>query len=233
MNGNEQILKVENLTVRFNSENSLDGLSFDVNRGDVLAVIGPNGAGKTTLFKALLGMISYEGKVEWAKGLRIGYVPQRMNIEHDIPVTVFEFLRLRGKERLSKEKAKEALSLVSLPSEILGRGFGIISAGQRQRVLIAWALLNEPDVLLFDEPTADVDIAGQDSIYQLLHNLEKKFNLTIILISHELNVVYKYAEKVLCLNKSKICFGAPNEILNQEHLKELYGSEHGFYHHQH
>src|SRR3989344_4462342 len=227
----EPILKVKDLSVKFGEEKILDGLNFEINKGEVLAVIGPNGAGKTTLFKALLGMRPYDGEINWRKDLRIGYVPQRMEIETDIPLTVLEFLRLRGSENFSKEKAKEAVKSVLLKEEILDSGLGEVSVGQRQRILIAWALLGKPQVLLFDEPTADIDISGQESIYQLLHHLQDKYNLTIILISHDLNIVYKYAEKVLCLNRRKICFGAPQEVLNPEQMQKLYGGEHAFYHH--
>ena len=227
----EPILKVKDLVVRFDKEKILDGLNFEINEGEVLAVIGPNGAGKTTLFKALLGMQAYDGEIKWRKDLRIGYVPQRMEIETDIPLTVLEFLRLRGSENFSKEKAKDAVKSVLLKEEILDSGLGEISVGQRQRILIAWSLLGKPQVLLFDEPTADIDISGQESIYQLLHNLQDRFNLTIILISHDLNVVYKYAEQVLCLNRQLVCFGSPQEILNSEQIQKLYGGGHAFYHH--
>ena len=226
----EPILKVKDLAVKFNEEKILDGLNFEINEGEVLAVIGPNGAGKTTLFKALLGMRPYDGEINWRKDLRIGYVPQRMEIETDIPLTVLEFLRLRGSENFSKEKAKEAVKSVLLKEEILDSGLGEVSVGQRQRILIAWALLGKPQVLLFDEPTADIDISGQESIYQLLHHLQDKYNLTIILISHDLNVVYKYAEKVLCLNRRLICFGLPQDVLNSEQIEKLYGGGHAFYH---
>lgn len=229
----ETILKVQNLTVKFNNEKVLDDLSFETKKGDVLAIIGPNGSGKTTLFKALLNLIPYEGKIKWGRNLKIGYVPQRMEIETDVPITVFEFLSLRHSENFSITKAKEAIRTVLLPEEILNSGLGEISVGQRQRILIAWSLLGKPDVLLFDEPTADIDISGQESIYQLLYNLQEKNNLTILLISHELNVVYKYAEKVLCLNRKKICFGEPDEVLSAEHLQKLYGGERAFYHHSH
>lgn len=227
----ESILQVSNLHVLFGKEIAIDDVSFEVNKGDVLAVIGPNGAGKTTLFKALLGMMPYSGSIQWTPGIKIGYVPQRMEIETDLPLTVFEFLKLRGTKDFSEEKAKKVIRAVLLPESIINSGLGEISVGQRQRILIAWALLGDPDVLLFDEPTADIDISGQESIYQLLHHLQDEMHLTIILISHDLNIVYKYAEKVLCLNRKKICFGPPSEVLSPQQMQELYGGHHTFYHH--
>lgn len=231
MEDSQPILKVTDLSVVIKEEKILDNLSFTLEKGKVLAVIGPNGAGKTTLFKALLGIVPYVGEIQWRPEIKIGYVPQRMEIETDVPLTVREFLGLRGSANFSEPKAKEAVRAVLLPETILDSGLGEISAGQRQRVLIAWALLGKPEVLLFDEPTASIDIRGQESIYQLLHHLQDKFNLTIILISHDLNVVYKYAEEVLCLNRQMVCLGSPEEVLSPIQMQKLYGGEHTFYHH--
>ncbi len=228
----EPILKVKDLTVAFDGTKIIDDLSFDVYRGDVLAIIGPNGAGKTILLKTLLGMYPHRGEIVWKEGVKISYVPQRMEIETDIPLTVREFLSLRG-EKFSEEDAKEAVKSVALPETILDAGLGEISVGQRQRILVGWALLEHPDVLLVDEPTADVDIHGQESIYQHLYHLQDKLNLTILLISHDLNIVYKYAEKVLCLNKRQLCFGIPQQVLGPEQMQKLYGDHHALYRHEH
>lgn len=226
------ILSVKNLNVKINGIKILEDINFEVEQGDVLAIIGPNGAGKTMLLKSLLGLIPYKGDITWQKNLKIGYVPQRMDIETEIPLTVEEFLKLRG-NAVSNQKIETVLKSVQLNKTILKSGFGEISVGQRQRILIAWAMLNNPDVLLFDEPTADIDIAGQESIYKMLYDLQKDFKLSIILVSHDLNIVYRYAEKVLCLNRKKLCIGTPKETLNTEHLKQLYGLEKAFYIHDH
>jgi len=226
------ILSVKNLEVEINGTKILEDINFEINKGDALAIIGPNGAGKTMLLRALLDLDDYKGEIKWAPEIKIGYVPQRMDIETDIPLTVREFFYLRDAE-INEIKIKEALTFVHFDEEILNSGFGEISVGQRQRVLVAWAIITKPDVLLFDEPTADVDIVGQKSIYAMLHKLQHDLNLTVILVSHDLNVVYKYADKVICLNRKKICEGTPNEILNTERLLEIYGGEKAFYHHQH
>lgn len=225
------VLSVKNLFVKIEGDKILEDVNFEVNKGDVLAIIGPNGAGKTVLLKSLLGFISYQGEIKWQENIKIGYVPQKMDIENDIPLTVEEFLRLR-KEKIGKEKIKEVLKFVQLDESILKSGFGEISTGQRQRILVAWAVLGNPDVLLFDEPTADIDIAGQESIYKMIRDLQNK-GMTVILVSHDLSIVFRYAEKVLCLNRKNICFGEPKEMLNAEHLQKLYGGEHAFYHHEH
>lgn len=227
-----KILEVKNLNISINGTSILDDVNFDVNKGEVLAIIGPNGAGKTVLLKSLIGLIPYTGTIKWAPGISTGYVPQRMDIETDVPLTVKEFFRLRGAS-ITDEKIKETLEFVQLDPSLLKRGFGEISIGQRQRVLVAWAVLGSPDVLLFDEPTADIDIAGQESIYKMLYHLQKNLGLTVILVSHDLNVVYRHAATVLCLNRKNLCFGAPKEVLSTEQLQSLYGGENAFFQHKH
>lgn len=227
-----KILEVEKLNVFIDKSHILENISFEVKKGEVLAIIGPNGAGKTVLFKTLLGLLPYTGEITWAKNIKIGYVPQRIDIDTDIPLTVEEFLKLRSKNA-TKKRIREVLKSMNLEEKILKSGLGEISVGQRQRLLIAWSILDYPDVLLFDEPTADVDIYGQESIYKTVSLLRQKLNLTLIIISHDLNVVYQYASKVMCLNHRNICLGRPEEALQTELLQKLYGGERSFYTHKH
>ncbi|MBI2414163.1 MAG: metal ABC transporter ATP-binding protein [Deltaproteobacteria bacterium] len=227
-----KVLTVKNLNIEFGGTKVIEDLSFDVEKGEVLAVIGPNGAGKTVLIKSLIGLIPHRGEITWVPGIKTGYVPQRMDIETDVPLTVREFFRLRGPEATDKRIA-EKLEFVQLDLEILRKGFGEISVGQRQRVLVAWAVLGDPDVLIFDEPTADIDIAGQESVYKMLYHLQKNIGLTVIIVSHDLNVVYRHAQTVLCLNRKNLCFGAPKEVLSSEQLLALYGGEGAFFDHRH
>lgn len=227
-----EVLKVEHLRVGSELSPILDDVSFSVKKGEVLAIIGPNGAGKTTLFKALLGIIPHKGTITWGKGVSIGYVPQRLEIETDIPLTVKEFFYLHG-NKVTNEKIHKVLGYIQLDPSILKSGFGELSMGQRQRLSVGWAILGDPNVLLFDEPTADVDILGQESIYRMITHLQKHLGMTVLIISHDLNVVYQYANVVLCLNHQKLCFGIPSEVLKTENLPELYGGDRSFYHHDH
>ncbi|MBI5237281.1 MAG: metal ABC transporter ATP-binding protein [Deltaproteobacteria bacterium] len=227
-----KLLEVKDLNISIAGEKVLEHISFELDEGTVMAVIGPNGAGKTVLLKALLGLQSYSGDIVWNKHVKRGYVPQRMDIETDVPLTVREFFSLRGRG-ISKEKIFEALGSVQLSRDILKSGFGEISVGQRQRVLVAWVILGGPGLLLFDEPTADIDIAGQESIYNMLYGLQKNMGLTIIVVSHDLNVVFKHAHSVLCLNKKNLCFGSPRRVLTTEQLLGLYGGEQAFFEHKH
>jgi zinc transport system ATP-binding protein len=224
------ILRVKDLNVKFDGEEVLMDLSFNVGEGEVLAILGPNGAGKTTLLKALLGIVPYEGAVEWREGVNVGYVPQRLPFIKDVPLSVKEFFRL---ENASENEAKEILRSIGLGEEILEKKVGDLSSGQFQRILIGWALASDPNVLLFDEPLAGIDIGGQESVYSLLERLKVKKNLTILFVTHELSVVYRLADRVLCLNKRMLCSGAPREKLTPEAISNLYASPIKFYQHKH
>lgn len=227
----EIILKVENISIELNGEEIIKNLSFKVKKGDVLTILGPNGAGKTTLLKALLGVLPYQGKIEWQKGIKISYVPQRLPFIKDTPMSVLEFFQLKSKD---KKEIKEILSSVGFSENFLEKEIGALSSGQFQRILIAWALVGNPDVLLFDEPTSGIDILGKETIYELLERLKKEKNFTMILVTHDLSVVYKFSNYVICLNKCPVCQGIPKEVLTNETLQKLYGQEVKFYeHHRH
>jgi len=238
------LLKVENLDVKFDSDEVIKNLNFSVKQGDVLAIVGPNGAGKSVLFRALLDLIPYTGKVEWAKELKISYVPQKFAIDRELPLSVEEFLKFKKK---GLDEIIRVLKSVGIGAEhkndsdhymrhvkqhVLNQRLGWLSGGQLQRVLIAWALLDDPDVLLFDEPTSGIDVGGEETIYSMLKKLHSERKLTMLLISHDLNIVYKYANNVLCLNKELICYGSPATALDSSALIKLYGDEAGFYKHE-
>lgn len=227
----QKILTVSGLRVEFNNHVILKDISFEITRDDTLAVIGPNGAGKSVLFRALLNLIPYKGTITWAKDAKIGYVPQKLSVAKDLPLTVNEFLHFKEN---SHDKVDEAIKSVGFLNEsehlhndkrVLGTRLGDLSGGELQRVLIAYAILDNPNVLLFDEPTAGVDVSGEETIYDLMHKLQEKDDLTIIFISHELQVVNHYANNVLCLNKENISFGPPMDVVNKETLAKLYGEE--------
>ena len=232
----ETLLDVQNLTVSFDEDEIIDDLSFSVNKGNVIAIVGPNGAGKSVLFRALLGLIPYLGKIEWLPGLKISYVPQKFNIDKDLPLSVGEFLGFKEK---NTGKIINALKSVGITDEhhiqhhILKERMGWLSGGQIQRILIAWSILDNPDVLLFDEPTAGIDVGGEETIYNLLKKLKDERGFTVILISHDLNIVYKYANNVICLNKEMVCYGEPSAVLDPASLAKLYGGEASFYKHEH
>lgn len=232
----ESVLEVENLSVKFDEQEVLKNISFSVKKGEVLAIVGPNGSGKSVLFRALLGLIPFTGEIAWDDNIKISYVPQKLSIERDLPLSVEEFLHFKEHNR---EKAIKALLAVGfedehhIESHVLHQRLGLLSGGQLQRVMIAWSLLDNPNVLLFDEPTSGVDVGGEETIYNLLKKVKDQREMTIILISHDLNIVYKYANSVMCINKEMICHGLPSEVLDPKALAQLYGGDAGFYKHEH
>ena len=227
---NELILRVRELEVRLDHQTIIENLSFEVKREDVLTILGPNGAGKSVLLKTLLGLVPYKGEIEWAKELKIGYVPQRLPFIKDIPLNIRDFFSLKG----SPERETEAiLNSVGFQEDFLRKKIGDLSSGQFQRILIAWGLVGKPQVLLFDEPTAGVDISAEETIYNLLAKLKEERDLTILLVTHDLSVVYKFSTDVICLNRQPICYGPPLEVLTPESLQKLYGGEVKYYQHKH
>jgi zinc transport system ATP-binding protein len=228
------ILDVTRLSIRFGKVTVLRDLSFHVERGTSLAILGPNGAGKTVLFRALIGAIAAEGTIRWAADTRIGYVPQKLDLERDVPITGLDFLRARAALAHQPDTyLSHTLSLVGVPPEVAARPIGILSGGQFQRLLVAFALVGNPNVLLLDEPTAGLDEPGQEQLNELVHRLQQDQGLTVLFISHELTVVYRYATNVLCLNHQQVCVGPPRAILTPDLLRDLYGSPLEYHVHEH
>lgn len=217
-------LVVEHLTVSFRACPVVDDLSFSVAAGSAFAIIGPSGAGKTVLLKALIGSIPYLGRVRWASGTRLGYVPQKLDLARDLPLTGVEFLRAKCEVlREPIGELERVLALVELSHRVARQPIGTLSGGQFQRLLLGFALLGRPTVLLFDEPTAGLDEPGVESIYARFNRLRVSEQLTLILVSHELSLVYRHADVVLCLSHLHRFIGPPMDILTPERLQQVYG----------
>jgi len=201
-----------------------------------LNLVSSPGAGKTTLFRAILGLVPSSGEIIWKEGgtPKISYLPERLSQDRfkNLALTVKEFFRFKEN---SNEKIFSILEAVGLkPEEVLNKNPGNLSSGQFQRMLIAWSLISEPEVLFFDEPAIGIDIGGEETIYSLLEKFWKQKGITILLITHDLDIVYKYATNILCLSKKGVCcFGPPREILTSEALEKIYGTEVKFYEHKH
>ena len=215
---NDNILKVSNLSVRSANQTILENISFQLKKGATLAIVGPNGAGKTMFFRTLLNLVPYTGKIEWFNKVKIGYVPQRLSAS-DIPISVKEFLSFKNPSSI-----EDSLKLVGLNSkDILNKTLGVLSGGQLQRVLIAWAIIDKPDVLLFDEPTTGVDIDSEEAIYKMLNELKKENEITILLISHDIHVVREFSDYLLALNKCVTFFGESKSIMDEKVQRIIYG----------
>lgn len=229
------IIDVSHLTVTLDDKQILHDINFSIQEEETVAIIGPNGAGKTTLFRALLGLVPYEGKITWKQGIKIGYVPQKLYVGHDLPLTTQEFFSFKEKNQNEISRVLSAVGLDPHGSPgkkgILKQKLGVLSSGELQKVLIAWALLGHPNVLLFDEPTSGIDVSMESTIYSLLHTLQKEEKLTVILISHELEIVYRFATNVICLNKESVCFGSPKTVMDKKNLEKTFGSDIAFYKH--
>jgi zinc transport system ATP-binding protein len=225
-------LEVAGLHVSLGGTAILRDLAFRIPAGTTLAVIGPNGAGKTVLFRALIGAVPASGRIRWAPDTRLGYVPQKLDIERDLPLAATDLLA--AKARLVHGEPGEivrVLTLVDLSTAVARQPIGTLSGGQFQRLLVAFALIGSPTVLLFDEPTAGIDAPGEASIYALLRRLQHEHRLTVLMISHELSLVCRFADAVLCLGRGRTCLGPPLEVLTPERLHEIYGAPMKFHLH--
>jgi ABC-type Mn2+/Zn2+ transport system ATPase subunit len=221
MKDNDLALSVRNLSVELNDHKIIDDLSFEVRRGETLVILGPNGAGKTTLLRALLGIVPYRGQVVWSIK-NLSYLPPKELVQtrEVLPLTVEDFYGLKN---VPKSRAIESLRSVGLSSDVLGKRIAYLSTGQFQRLGIAWALVDNPDTLLFDEPTLGIDVGGAETIYSLLHRFWERNKMTILLVTHDLSVVWEHADNVLCLNKKDVCYGPPAKALTTKSLRRLYG----------
>lgn len=232
------VIKTENLTVRYDDRVILDRLTFGIPEGSITAIIGPNGSGKTTLLKALLNLIPFEGKIEiFGRPLPevrqfIGYVPQRFQFDKTFPITVQEFMSLEPqKAKVTKEQIDSSLIEAGM-SDAHDVQLGKLSGGQLQRVLIAKTLLKHPRLLFLDEPSAGIDIQGERNFYDLVQHLNQRHQVTVILVSHEIDIVHSYATQVICLNKQMLCIGKPHDILTDKTLKLLYDDNISVYQHK-
>jgi len=228
------LLAVKNLCVSIEGKIIVENLSFELGPGETLSILGPNGAGKTVLLKALLNLVPYSGEVAWAPNVRVGYVPQKIDADRHLPLTYRDLFNSKCRiANVTTGQIDEVSQSVGLSKEMLATPVGHLSGGYFQRGLIGFALIGKPNVLLLDEPTASLDEPGEEHIYELIHRLQDQYKLAAITVSHDLGFVYRYATRVLCLNRRNICMGVPQVALTAEVLEKLYGPSLSYYHHDH
>lgn len=229
--------KIKNFGVTIGKTQILHDVNMHIHCGELTAIIGPNGAGKSTLLKAVLGEIPHTGELSYTdhKNCRtgsplIGYVPQYLNFDLSTPTSVFDFFmsaKVRKPSCFFHPKALRKEILESLKSvhadQLIDRRLGALSGGELQRVLLALALDPIPDILLLDEPVSGIDQAGLSMFYDTLSEVRKNYDLSIILVSHDLDLVFKFADRVVLLNRTVICSGKPLEVFRSPETREIFG----------
>ena len=234
-------LEVRNLTVWYAGQDrpAVEDVSFTLAEGEIAILIGPNGSGKSTVLRAILGLVAFGGDVRVfgergaAARRRIGYVPQRLTFDPTVPVTVDEAIRMpllgaRGPE--VESTVRHFVDVLGL-GPLLGRPLGVLSGGPLKRALIARAMVTRPRLLLLDEPEAGIDVGGEQTLYELVRQLVTHHGLTALVCSHELDLVFRYASQVLCINRRLQCSGPPAQVLTAETLTRLYGAGTALYRH--
>lgn len=230
-----ELIRLDGVSVEFGKRRVLDNITLTINKGQILTLIGPNGAGKSTLVKVVLGLQKrYIGSVERAKKLRIGYVPQKLKLNETLPLDVSRFLALAGK--YSAQERLDALKLVGA-EHLIASNMHQLSGGENQRVLLARALLQRPDVLVLDEPAQGVDVQGQIDLYELIDTIRHRFGCAVFMVSHDLHLVMAKTDDVICLHHHICCQGSPQTITQHPSYIALFGSATketlAFYQHQH
>lgn len=233
--------KINNISVTIGKQQILKNVSIHIHCGELTVIIGRNGAGKSTLLKAILGEIKHTGTITFVdmkenrtKNIRIGYVPQSINIEKDMPTTVYDFCASFmsskpvwiKKDKGLYEKIKTSLKKFNA-DKLIDKGIGNLSGGELQRVLLTVATTPLPNLLILDEPVSGIDRNGIKAFYELVNKLKTENDISIILVSHDLDLVYKYSDRVALVNGTIVCSGTPKQVFNNPAAKKIFGLSFG------
>ena len=217
------LIKISNLEVKYGSKFVLKNMNLSLKAGEIVTIVGPNGSGKTTLFKAIIGTVPLsKGTIEINPNLRIGYVPQQLKIDQTLPITVERFLKLSN---INFEKSLDKTELILGSKDLLDVQINSLSGGEMQRVLLARALINDPQVLLLDEATRGLDQPGVAAFYRKIENIRKSTNCAILMISHDLHVVMSSSDRVICVNGHICCQGTPEIVATSPEYQALFGGD--------
>lgn len=232
MNTPTPLVQFDHVTLGYAGRAVLTDLAFQIPEGDFLGLVGPNGAGKTTILRAILGnLVPLSGTVRLAPGLRFGYVPQRDSVEYNFPLKVIDVVLMgrydriglgRRPARSDRERALRALEHVGI-ADLAERGINALSGGQKQRVLIARALVGEPNLLVLDEPTNGMDLVSTTQILGLVRSLHESDGLTVLMVSHALNEVANYVERIALVLEGGFRLGTVDDIMTETTLSAMYG----------
>jgi zinc transport system ATP-binding protein len=216
------LISANNISVGYGANTVLNHVSLAIDSGEIITIVGPNGSGKTTLLRALIGAIPpSKGMITRKRGLRVGYIPQKLHIDPTLPITVERFLRLTG-------GIKSRAAMPDLTEQLIAKQMNVqlseLSGGQLQRVLLARALLNDPEILLLDEATQGLDQPGSAAFYQQIEEVRNQTGCAVLMISHELHVVMSASDRVICLNGHICCEGTPENVSAAPEYRALFGS---------
>ncbi len=215
------LVTLKNITVRYGAKIALSNISLNLNQGEILTLIGPNGSGKSTLVRCILGLVKPSSGSVWHKpSLKIGYVPQKLVLDPTLPLTVERFMSLRLS--VHKDAILPALERVKA-NHLIQQPMHNLSGGETQRILLARALLNKPQLLVLDEPTQGVDVNGQIALYTLIADLRNEINCSVLMVSHDLHLVMAKTDKVLCLNQHICCSGTPESVTSHPEFIAIFG----------
>jgi zinc transport system ATP-binding protein len=230
----DALIRLNDVSVTRANQSVLENIQLSVSPGEIVTLIGPNGAGKTTLVRAVLGLLKPDSGEVWRKPkLRVGYMPQKMHVDPTLPLSVLRFLRLVP--GVDRDTALAALTEVRA-EKVIDSPLQGISGGEMQRVLLARALLREPELLVLDEPVQGVDVAGQAELYALITQLRNRHQCGVLMVSHDLHLVMSTTDNVVCLNRHVCCSGHPEQVSNDPAFVELFGQNApslAIYHHHH
>ncbi len=214
---------MQNVSVTRGQKSLVENVDLTIQRGEIVTLIGPNGSGKTTIAKLATGVLQpTSGKVLRHSGLKVGYVPQKLNIERTLPLSVARLMVLTG--RYTDEEIIRELKKVGA-AHLMCAAVQELSGGEFQRVLLARAMIRKPDLLVLDEPVQGVDFAGQLSLYDCISDIRKRTGCAILLISHDLHVVMAETDRVVCLNGHVCCAGSPEQVANSAQFLALFGEQ--------
>lgn len=215
----EPLIALTDIGVQVGGQKILSLINLEIYPEEIVTLIGPNGAGKTTLVRVVLGLMEFSGLRVLKPQIKVGYMPQKLQLNPQLPITVKRFLKISGADdkRLAYRMAQTGVTAIA------NRPLQSVSGGELQRVLLARALMQNPDLLILDEPAQGVDVIGQAEMYSLIHKIKKEQGCGVLMISHDLHLVMAQTDRVICLNQHVCCHGHPDHVSHDPAFIELFG----------